>query len=287
MLLRFPLTKILAPAALSLAAAFTATASGCSGCDDSSVTCDASGKCVSCDAYGCQQVDTGTTSSGGGNGQGGSGGTGTGGSGGAGPCDPEVAVCACEDGVCPDGLVCAGDLCVPGCDFSYECGPGKVCANGQCGVGCDANTPCVEPGTTCDKGVCVPDPQNPACDDQNPCPVAGEICVNGICSASCDANDDCPAGEVCNGSTGACIPDPSPQPSCGSVGAMCGGVGQVCMADGYCHYPCNTTQECKLIDNRFEACDQGICKTAEEINPECTLEMPCPDGLDCISNTCQ
>jgi hypothetical protein len=47
-----------------------------------------------------------------------------------------------------------------------------------------------------------------------------------------------------------------------------------------------TTQECKLIDNRFEACDMGVCKTIEEIAPECTLSMPCPDGLDCISNQC-
>jgi hypothetical protein len=58
------------------------------------------------------------------------------------------------------------------------------------------------------------------------------------------------------------------------------------MADGYCHYPCTSLQTCKLIDNRFEGCDQGFCKTAEELNPECTISKPCPVGQDCISNKC-
>jgi len=39
-------------------------------------------------------------------------------------------------------------------------------------------------------------------------------------------------------------------------------------------------------DNRFVACDQGICKTEEEVNPQCTLTTPCPSGKSCISNTC-
>jgi hypothetical protein len=160
-----------------------------------------------------------------------------------------------------------------------------VCANGECTLYCDDNVPCPEAGTACVNGICIPDPQNPACDAQNPCPDAGDICINGVCATACDTNSDCPDGEVCNASTGACMIDPSPAPGCMPSG-MCGGVGQACEADGYCHYGCSNVQECQLIDSRFIACDQGICKTEEEVNPECTLESPCPAGQDCISNHC-
>jgi hypothetical protein len=61
---------------------------------------------------------------------------------------------------------------------------------------------------------------------------------------------------------------------------------EVCEADGFCHYPCSSVAQCKLYDNRFVACDMGICKTQEEVNPQCTMTMPCPAGQTCISNTC-
>ena len=61
--------------------------------------------------------------------------------------------------------------------------------------------------------------------------------------------------------------------------------GEVCESDGFCHYPCTSLNQCKLIDNRFVACD-GVCKTDQEVNPQCTLTMPCPTGKTCISNTC-
>lgn len=287
MLHRSLLAKLLTPALL--AAIGVVSGAGCGGCDDPSLTCDANGEnCVYCDAYGCQDVDPGTTTGGQGGAGGAGGSSGQGGQGGqgGGACDPTVAVCPCDaDGACPGDLICADGLCVEGCDFSYECGPGKLCANGQCVPACSDPAEC-GPGATCENGICVPDPTNPECSDQAPCPGATEICVDGQCATACDDNADCPTGEVCNAGTGACMPDPSPQASCGASGAQCGGQLQVCMADGYCHYPCQTTQECKLIDNRFESCDQGICKTVEELNPECTTQMPCPPGLDCINNHC-
>lgn len=265
---------------------FAVSAGGCGGCDEATLTCDANGlNCQICDGYGCRAADpdlpgtggTGGTSSTGG------GGTGTGGTGGAAPCDPTQATCACgADETCEGGKTCVNGLCIDGCNFSYECGPGKVCFDGACVAGCSEQNPC-DAGYTCDNGGCVPDTENPQCDATHACP-SGQICVDGLCTTGCNVNTDCASGEICDGTAHACIPDPSPKPACDTA-TPCPAP-QICQADGYCHYPCGTLTECKLIDNRFVACDQGVCKTQEEIAPECTLDQPCPAGKSCISNKC-
>lgn len=298
---RSPVSLWRSPVFAVLVAALPALGAGCGGCTDPSIECDENGEnCVICDAYGCSPADSigsgangqganGQGASGqggegqGASGQGGAGNSGAGGAGGAG-CDPEVTTCTCEEMGCPADLDCIDGLCLDGCNHTFECGPGKVCANGQCAIGCDEDNPCVQAGTTCDKGVCVPDPANPVCDAATPCPT-GEACINGLCFPECEVHADCDDGFLCNSLTGACMPDPSPTPLCDDQ-TMCPGVGQVCWSDGYCRYTCQNLQECKLIDNRFEACDMGICKTEEEIDPECDLQNPCPNGLDCISNHC-
>jgi len=281
MSLRPSFAKLLGPSALVLL--FALSGSGCSGCgDDASVYCDDNGEnCVICDGYGCYPANP-SVGEGGAGGQGGQGGQGgSSGQGGAPACDPNVTTCGCvADADCPKGTLCLDGLCLVGCNYSYECGPGKVCANGKCETGCDATKPC-NIGQICDKGICVPDPAT-AC-PTTPCGAA-EVCVNGLCQPGCKANADCPAGDICDSTSGGCIPDPSPTPGCGPNKA-CPGTAQ-CGADGYCHYPCGDLTACKLIDNRFVACDQGVCKTNEEVNPECDLDNPCPAGKDCISNHC-
>jgi hypothetical protein len=280
-------------AAMVLLLAVTGT--GCGGCNASQLQCDSEGNhCQVCDGYGCTPVDTGSGAGGfgataatgtGGAGQGGAA-QGGGGAGGAPACDPQITACPCDaNDACADASQqCVNGLCVGGCEFSYECGAGKVCANGACVVGCDDETPCTA-GYACDKGICQPDPQNPECSDQKPCLGSGEICQGGFCTTPCTTNAECGAGQICDGASGSCIPDPSPTKACGPNEA-CTGAGQQCGPDGYCHYPCTTTNECKLVDSRFEACDQGICKTQEEASPECTIDNPCPAGQDCISNHC-
>jgi hypothetical protein len=309
MSLRSSLMKLLGPlprsgrsasrwAGLGAGLTFASVAAvGYAGCSDPSMVCDENGEnCQICDGYGCHPADPKPSGGTGGTGgsvstaNGGSGGTGaTGGSGGTGgspPCDPKQAVCSCDDtNDCADGQICVNGLCVDGgCDFTYECGPGKICFNGLCLEGCNESAPC-DAGYICDNGACVLDPANPECSDKAPCANANEVCIEGLCTLPCSTNADCPDGEVCNGETGGCIPDPSPKPTC-SDNVMCPGAGQVCADDGYCHYPCSTLNDCKLVDNRFTFCDQGICKTDEEVIPECTLDAPCPAGQDCISGKC-
>jgi hypothetical protein len=291
---RFALSASLRLALGAVAALFAGIALPACDCRGSELQCDDSGACWVCDAYGCRPATPspggsggqgGAAGQGGGAGQGGAAGqAGAGGEGGSGPCDPTTTVCPCaDDGSCTDGLACVGGLCIDPCTYSYECGPGKLCANGECVDGCSDSLPC-DAGFTCDKGVCVPDQANPQCGVDANCPNQPATCEQGICLAACESSTDCPMGQVCDGAAGGCIDDPSPKPAC-QLSSECVGI-QVCLDDGYCHYPCDSLQACKLIDNRFVACEAGVCRLAEEIDPECTLEKPCPSGQDCISNEC-
>lgn len=263
-------------------------ATACNGCDGELV-CDANNNCQICNAYGCHDADPGSTS---GIGDGGSGATGSTSSTGVvetssssgGSCDPATTTCACtQKSDCPSDLYCIDGLCLEGCNFDFECGPGNVCADGKCTAGCSPTVAC-ETGYTCVNGACQIDPANPECTTPTDC--NGLPCVDGLCTTACTVNTDCPEGKLCNSATGTCFDDPTPKPLCNG-NETCPGANQVCGADGYCHYPCNNVQECKLIDNRFVACDQSICKTEEEVNPECDLDNPCPNGASCVSNKCQ
>jgi hypothetical protein len=184
--------------------------------------------------------------------------------------------------MCTGGKTCVSGLCIVGCNFTYECGAGNVCDDGACVPGCDATHTCAA-NYTCVSGACQPDPANPQCSATIPCP-SGQVCASGLCTTQCTTNSQCAAGEVCDGSTGTCINDPSTKPLCSS--SMPCPTGEECLSDGFCHYPCSSEAQCQLIDNRFVACSEGVCMTQEEVTPACTLTMPCPAGKSCISNVC-
>ena len=179
-------------------------------------------------------------------------------------------------------------VCIPGCDFTYQCGAGKVCADGQCVISCSASEPC-SVGYACENGVCVIDPANPQCTQDSECG-DGEVCKTGLCVAPCSVNADCGEGQICDASKGACIDDPTPKPACSDTVA-CPGQGQQCGPDGYCHYQCTSLAECKTIAEQFVDCNAGgglpmVCLTTDEATPECTQADPCPEGESCISNEC-
>ncbi|MBK6515398.1 MAG: hypothetical protein IPG04_15070 [Polyangiaceae bacterium] len=256
-------------------------ASGCViSCNDGSdgYQCDEE-KC--CDEWGCYPIDD--------DGQGGSDGTGGFGSGGAAQggapaaCDPALFVCACGDSSeCALGLACLDGQCLEACTFDYECADGQVCADGRCVAACDAESPCA-PGTFCQGGGCLVDDAYVECASASDC--AGGACVAGLCTTLCASNAGCPEGELCDAASGSCFADPTPTPACDEV-TPCAGDAQSCFDDGYCHYGCVVVEDCKLIDARFDACDEGVCKTAEELSPACSFELPCADGSPCVSNQC-
>ncbi len=229
--------------------------------------------CVDCN-------EGGSWAYGGSYGQGASGGAG--GEGGAVPCDPSLLACECQtDAECAAGLSCVGSTCLPACGFDFECGDAHVCAEGQCVPACDPDFPCAE-HFVCTGGACLPDASNPECSSPTDC--SGLPCVDGFCTTACLSHADCGVGELCEESSGACILDQGPVPVC-SAELPCPGAGQTCL-DGFCRYACETLEECKLIDARFDACDANVCKTDTELNPECTLGVPCPAGELCVSNEC-
>jgi len=212
------------------------------------------------------------------------GGGNVGGEGGAGAvCDPAVVVCPCSDtSECSEGLDCVDNKCLDACGFDFECGDAEVCADGQCVDVCNSDGLC-DVGYACVGGGCLPDPLNPICSTPTDC--AGMPCVDGFCTTACLTNADCPESFLCEAATGACFPDLGPTPLCGPE-AACTGEGQTCSPEGFCRYACETLEECKLIDARFDACDAGVCKTDEELNPECGLGIPCEEAQACVSNEC-
>jgi hypothetical protein len=213
----------------------------------------------------------------------GGGGQGQGGEGGAPPsCDPNEVICGCsEASACPGDLTCVGGQCLATCGFDYDCGPGLVCGNGQCVPGCDDETPCGA-GYACVGGGCLIDPQSPQCIDSSGCD--GLECIGGFCTTACATHADCGPGQLCDGATLGCVADLAPVPLCDDTIA-CPGAGQACLS-GTCHYECVDVLDCKLIDARFDACDEGFCKTDLEASPECTAASPCAGGEACVSNLC-
>jgi Tol biopolymer transport system component len=118
------------------------------------------------------------------------------------PCD--------EDTDCPLGQVCGPPpvrVCVAAptptptiaCTDTQDCPPGLVCVQGSCRdlstptvtptplPTCTTDDDCLEPGTVCRAGVCVP--QRP-CEDQSMCRGMREACLDNFCECGGDCNTD-------------------------------------------------------------------------------------------------
>lgn len=265
------IVEIASGSSLALLAAIVA--GGC-GSGSEEMICGPNG-CSVCDADGCHAADPGTGSA--------SANAGPTADGGA--CDNATTTCACEtDEGCVAGTTCLDGLCLVPCEFTSQCGGGRVCLNGKCVVGCDALSPCPSGFRCSDKGACVLSPDDPECTTALDC-VGGMACANGVCVGPCATNADCAAAEICDAATGTCLADPQPKAACETDPSVCT-AGQRCMG-GYCRFACTSGDGCKLIDARIPVCDEGVCKSEAEANPECLTKDDCEAGQDCVSNACK
>ena len=121
-------------------------------------------------------------------------------------CVDDKCVAACEKVTCPGSQICQDGVCIDPCG-TIDCPAGQQCINAQCvfPCGCYAGEiGCEGTGYVCDLGAtdtCVP----PACLGKN-CPV-GQICnaTTGACESFCNANVSCPSGQKCVDPDG-CVP---------------------------------------------------------------------------------
>jgi len=173
-------------------------------------------------------------------------------------CSREEGRCRCEsDRACGEGWRCAADgTCHPPlrCTDNSVCAPGTFCdvARGQCvdeRQGClvDAHCPF---GTVCQDGRC-----RPGCRTTADCPL-GDSCQRGRCiSGWCEDNQFCEYLQICDRSSGRCLP---------WVSDLCA--------------PCSNG----------ELCSSGLCLQAIVEGDErlfcgqlCEVDADCPGGFEC------
>ena len=103
--------------------------------------------------------------------------------------------------------------------------------------------------------------------------------MSGSCALACTADAQCPTGDYCD--QGACVLNTQPSSNC-TVTSDCD-TGQVCQS-GFCVYTCTTSTQCAEIDARIPVCVDNVCRAG---TPQCTTQADCPEGEDCIDNTCR
>ena len=92
-----------------------------------------------------------------------------------------------EDTDCPEGSVCNGCVCVPGCPGECcqdaDCPEGDLCADNLCQTPCTHRCDC-EAGEDCQDGFCIIPEEEPPKDCVTDCDcdyAAGERCFEGFC----------------------------------------------------------------------------------------------------------
>jgi len=174
---------------------------------------------------------------------------------------PGIEICDCEDNNCNDE-VDEGDICAPGatcvsCQCAYPCGEGEFpCPLGSVCEHVDGSDYCLV--DLCYGVDCVPDENGDKTE-----------CVDGECVRSCDIVI-CPAGLVCRGSDGVCVPD-----NCNSFPDLCTDdqfcVGGECVDDPCAGVSCTGTGQ---------YCVNGDCVGS------CS-GVTCPDGEECVLGECK
>jgi hypothetical protein len=240
-------------------------------------------------------------------------------------CDPETG-CQHQAISCDDGNPCTADACnaATGCvhtNTTGSCDDGDVCTTGDfCGGGlCHPGAPVTcEPGQICTPGVgCETAPDcthDDECRDENACNGL-ESCVGGICVPGtpvvCTDGDPCNGIEVCDPTSGACLPGTpcndgdacNGEEICGDGGGCLPGTPPLCQdADPCTEVTCNpgvpggcvailipgccsATRPCAANDCELATCVEGTCVV--EPDPSCCAsEADCDDDNPCTTDAC-
>lgn len=209
------------------------------------------------------------------------------------------------------------------CMSDNECGtpPADICVEQQCVRGCGQSDglPCTG-GTLCnmENGRC--ETQAMACNNDTDC-VPGaptQICLNNVCEIGCGLDSNlCTASEICDSTTGRCVPRPSmcmndtecgaPSnvcegtqciPGCGRVGGIqcvsptpfCNGGSGRCVATPACTQDseCNDPTRICESNNCVPRCDQpggqmctGATPNCNATTGRCDANQPCNQDPDC------
>lgn len=121
----------------------------------------------------------------------------------------------CVDGGCPQGQVCQAARCQDACGTNDDCvAPAECREDGKCKTpgSCDERADCPDAETYCDRvsGQCTP-----GCQVDLDCGDAAKVCEDGGCVAKgCQHNYQCAFGQVCEKTTGECVPYPASEPYC-------------------------------------------------------------------------
>ncbi len=121
------------------------------------------------------------------------------------PPPPGPLACAATS-QCPSGFHCtAGKTCLADlpCQGDDGCCLGERCDEGRCRPrqGCSASASCLDPGTVCQSGVCVPKP----CQGDSDCG-SGRTCLWGLCQNHTPCGGVCPSGKACAVRLDRCVP---------------------------------------------------------------------------------
>lgn len=111
------------------------------------------------------------------------------------------------------------------------------------------------------KSKCTPDSVATTCAGQ--CGGVQNNCQQAVDCGSCVCDPPCGICQTCDAQTGQCVPDPQQQ------GDACGGLGQVCQADGAC------------------SCDDTSCPVCRSCSRSGECTNPCSSAGCCDGVTCQ
>jgi hypothetical protein len=109
--------------------------------------------------------------------------------------------------------------------------------------------------------TCTPESRATTCAGK--CGTVTDNCQQGVDCGSCVCDPPCGICQTCDAQTGQCVPDPQQK------GDACGGMGQLCQADGAC------------------SCDDTSCPVCRSCHRSGECTNPCRSAGCCDGTTCQ